>query len=161
MSEAAKRQALAKVDQARAALESAQIALERTRITAPVAGRVTRKTVEIGQQMVPGQPIMSLIPVEIPWIIANFKETQMAGLRPGEEVEIEVDAVPSHTFKGHVDSITPGTGSTFALLPADNSTGNFTKVVQRVPVKITIDPGQPDLDKLVSGLSVSVAVTLK
>jgi membrane fusion protein, multidrug efflux system len=161
ISEAAKQQALAKVRQAQAALESAQIALARTQIRASVTGRVTRKAAEIGQQVAPGQPLMSLIPVETPWIIANFKETQLAGVRPGQVVEIDVDALPDHPFKGHVDSISPGTGSTFALLPADNATGNFTKVVQRVPVKITLDPGQADLDKLGAGLSVSVAIAVK
>jgi len=161
MSEAAKQQALAKVDQARAALETAQINLARTRITAPVAGRITNKVVEVGQQVSPGQPIMSLIPFETPWVMANFKETQLADIRPGQAVDIEVDAVPGHTFRGHVNSISPGTGATFALLPPDNSTGNFTKVVQRVPVKITIDPGQPDLDRLAAGLSVNASVIVK
>jgi len=161
MSEAAKQLAIAKVDQAKAALETAEIALARTRITAPVAGKVTRKTVELGQQVTPGQPIMSLIPVEAPWVTANFKETQLGDIRPGQRVEIEVDAIPGRTFIGHVDSISPGTGSTFALLPPDNSTGNFTKVVQRVPVKITIDPGQPDIDRLDAGLSVNAAVVVK
>ncbi len=161
ISEAAKQQAIAKVRQAEAALQSAQIALDRTRITAPISGRITRKTAEMGQQMATGQPLMSLIPVETAWIVANFKETQTGSLRPGQEVEIDVDAVRGHVFRGHVDSVSPGTGSTFALLPADNSTGNFTKVVQRVPVKITLDPGQPDLDKLAAGFTVSVAVTIK
>ncbi|HWA83959.1 MAG TPA: HlyD family secretion protein [Fimbriimonadaceae bacterium] len=161
MSQAAKAQAIAKVAQARAALTSAQVALARTKIVAPVGGRISKKTAEVGQQVTPGQPLMSLIPSEIPWIVANFKETQMADIRQGEEVEIEVDAVPGRTFKGHVNSISAGTGSTFALLPADNATGNFTKVVQRVAVKITLDPGQPDLEKLAAGLSANVAVIVK
>lgn len=161
MSQAAKAQALAKVQQAQAALTSAKVALDRTRIVAAVAGRVSRKSAQIGQQVTPGQPLMTLIPAEIPWIVANFKETQVGEIHQGQAVEIEIDAVRGRTYKGHVASLAAGTGSTFALLPADNATGNFTKVVQRVAVRINLDPGQPDLEKLAAGMSANVAVILK
>lgn len=161
LSEAAKLQAIAKVRQAQAALTSAQIALDRTRIRAATAGKVSRKSAEVGQQVAVGQPLMSIVTTEQPWIVANFKETQLGRVRPGQAVEIEIDALSGRTFKGHVDSISAGTGSTFALLPADNATGNFTKVVQRLPVKIVFEPGQPGLELLSAGLSANVAIIVK
>ena len=104
---------------------------------------------------------MAIIPVAEPWIIANFKETQLGEIHQGLLVEIEVDAIPGVTYRGHVDSIARGTGATFALLPPDNATGNFTKVVQRVPVKIILDKDQPNLDKLRAGLSSKVSISLR
>ncbi len=152
-------QADAKVEQALAALKDAEIQLSRTKLYAPVDGRVSHKTVEEGALVSAGTPLMSIVPVETVWVTANFKETQLAKMRVGELVDVEVDAVPSHTFKGHVESISAGTGSTFALLPADNATGNFTKVVQRVPVKISLDPNQKNLESLRTGMSVTATVS--
>ncbi len=152
--------ALAKVKQAAAAVENARIALERTKIRAPIDGKVSRRSVQLGQQVSTAQPLLYLIPDEKPWIVANFKETQTGDLHPGQKVEVDVDAIPGETFLGTVDSVSAGTGATFALLPPDNATGNFTKVVQRVPVKIFLDPNQKNLDKLRAGLSVNVTVTL-
>ncbi|MBI1332154.1 MAG: HlyD family efflux transporter periplasmic adaptor subunit [Armatimonadetes bacterium] len=161
ISQNSRESALAKIKQAAAALETARINLDSTKIRSLVSGTVSMKTVQIGQQLAPGQEMMAIIPVEEPWIVANFKETQLAEIRPGLPVEIEVDALPGYSFKGRVDSIARGTGSTFALLPPDNATGNFTKVVQRVPVKIVLDEDQPNLDKLRAGLSTKVSVSLR
>lgn len=158
---ASKKTAEAKVAQAQAAVDRAKIALSRTKIYSPVDGYVNQKTVQPGQQVTVGQPLMSIVPVELPWVIANFKETQLAGMHPGQKVEIEIDAIPGHKFEGHIDSIARGTGATFALLPPDNATGNFTKVVQRLPVKILLEPGQEKLDLLHAGLSAAVVVQLK
>jgi membrane fusion protein (multidrug efflux system) len=154
-------QANAKIEQARAALEMARIQLGYTRIYAPVSGRVSKKTVEVGALVQPGTPLMALVPRNDAWVVANFKETQLAGMRPGQRVEVEVDALPGRKFTGRVDSISAGTGATWALLPPDNATGNFTKVVQRVPVKIVFDPGQKGLDRLSAGMSVLATVALK
>jgi membrane fusion protein (multidrug efflux system) len=161
VSRSAETQATAKIEQARAALEAAKILLDYTRIYAPSSGRISKKTVEIGALVQPGTPLMSIIPNHDVWVVANFKETQLADIRPGSRAEIEVDALPGHIFKGQVDSISAATGSTFALLPPDNATGNFTKVVQRVPVKITLDPGQPGMDRLGAGMSATATVEIK
>jgi len=161
VSENGRANALAKVKQAAAALETARINFENTKIKALVSGAISMKMVQLGQQVAPGQEMMAIIPVAKPWIVANFKETQLAEIRPGLPVEIEVDAIPGVKYLGHVDSISRGTGATFALLPPDNATGNFTKVVQRVPVKIVLDEGQPHLDKLRAGLSSKVAISLR
>lgn len=160
VSEAAVSQAQAKVEQARAALRDAQINLDRTKILAPVDGRVSKCTVEVGNLVQPGATLMSIVPDEDVWVDANFKETQLQNVRPGELVDIDVDAFPGTVFKGHVGSISAGTGSTFALLPADNATGNFTKVVQRVPVKIVLEHGQPLMDQLRTGMSVIATITI-
>ncbi len=109
-----------------------------TNIVAPTSGRIGRKTVEVGQRVQPGSPLMAIVGNDY-WVTANFKETQMEDIKPGEKVEVELDAFPHHKFVGRVDSISPASGSQFALLPPDNATGNFTKVVQRIPVKITLD----------------------
>ena len=148
----------AKILQAQAALESAQIALRRTRIYAPVKGRISKKTAEIGQQVAVGQQLMTIIPDKDLWVVGNFKETDLKDVRPGERAEVEVDTFPGRRFTGRVDSISAGTGATFSLLPPDNATGNFTKVVQRVPVKVTFDPGQKDLDRLRAGLSATIII---
>jgi membrane fusion protein (multidrug efflux system) len=152
---------MAKIEQARAALEATRIQLDYTRIRAPEAGRVNKKTVEVGALVQPGTPLLSIVPQGNTWVVANFKETQLADIRPGMKVEVEVDGIPNHTFHGRVQGISAATGSTFALLPPDNATGNFTKVVQRVPVKIVLDPGQPDMDRLRAGMSVNAVVQTK
>ena len=158
VSKTAKLQALAKVAQARAAVEEAKLQLSYTRIYAPRDGRVTKKSVDVGQQLAQGTPMFALVDESNEWVVANFKETQMPGIGVGKKVEIEVDAVSKHSYRGTVNSIQAGTGAAFTLLPPDNATGNFTKVVQRIPVKITLDPDQPDLDQLRAGMSVSATV---
>ncbi len=131
--------ALAAIAQAQSQVKNAQLQLGYTVIKAPMAGKVGNKTVEIGQRVQPGQTLLSIVQ-EQPWIIANFKETQLGKMKPGQEVEIKIDAFPNHPFKGRVDSLSPASGAKFALLPPDNATGNFTKIVQRIPVKIVFDP---------------------
>ena len=145
-----------------AQLEQAQLNLSYTNITAPVDGKIGKKTVESGQQVIPGLPLVALVEVN-PWIIANFKENQFANLRVGQPVKIKIDAISGHTFTGHISSLSPGAGSTFALLPPDNATGNFTKIVQRIPVKITFDPEstQGYDDRIASGMSTQVTVNTK
>ena len=148
--------AAAWVEQSRALLDTAQLRLDNTRIYAPGDGRVTRKNVEEGNFVQPGNALLAIVGPEV-WVVANFKETQLARVRPGQSVEVEVDSYPDLRIRGKVDSIQAGTGSRFSLLPAENATGNFVKVVQRVPVKITLDvpPGAP---LLAPGMSVSPSV---
>ena len=130
--------ARAAVAQAAAALEDAKLQLSYTMIKAPVSGRIGRKSVEAGQRVQVGQPLMAIVE-DRPWVVANFKETQLEKMRIGQRVEVEIDTFPKHKFYGHVDSLAPGSGNEFALLPPDNATGNFTKIVQRIPVKIVLD----------------------
>jgi membrane fusion protein (multidrug efflux system) len=127
-----------------------------TVITAPVAGRVTKLTAAKGEYTTPGQALMMFVPRDI-WITANFRETQLARMHPGQPVDIRVDAFPDHTFSGHVDSVQAGSGTAFSLLPAENATGNYVKVVQRVPVKIVFDR-DPDVEL---GPGMSVVPTVK
>jgi membrane fusion protein (multidrug efflux system) len=127
------------IDQASAEVKNAQLQLSYTRILAPTAGKIGNKTVEVGQRLQPGQTLMAVVQ-EQPWIVANFKETQLGKMQPGQEVEIRIDSFSQHPFKGKVDSLSPASGAKFALLPPDNATGNFTKIVQRLPVKIVFDP---------------------
>jgi membrane fusion protein (multidrug efflux system) len=157
----AKVQTLARIDQAKAALETAKIQLDYARIVAPVSGKISKKTVELGQFVQAGTPLMTIIPDDDVWVVANYKETQLAGVKQGSRAIVEVDGIPDRTFKAHVDSISAGTGATFALLPPDNATGNFTKVVQRIAVKIVIDSGQPDMDRLRAGMSVTSTIATK
>jgi membrane fusion protein (multidrug efflux system) len=142
----------------RAGLEQAQVNLGRTEITAPVAGYVTQLTAAKGQYAAAGQALLMFVPRDV-WITANFKETQLAALRPGQPVDIAVDAFPNRTFKGHVDSVQAGSGTAFSLLPAQNATGNYVKIVQRVPVKIVFD-NPPDV-KLGPGMSVVPSVRVR
>src|SRR6059036_2763551 len=150
----------ARVAAARAARDQAALNLSYTRITAPAEGVVSKKTVELGQLVQAGQPLMSVVPLEDVWITANLKETQIEAVKPGEPVDFTVDAYPGLHFRGHVESLSPATGARFSLLPPDNATGNFTKVVQRVPVRIrpdTADPAHP----LRPGMSVVVTIRTK
>lgn len=158
VSRTAATQARARIEQARAALHAAQIQLGYTRIYAPVAGRVSKKTVEVGNLVQPGTLLMAIVPQNDVWVWANFKETQLTHMHAGSPAEVTVDAFPGRVFRGHVDSISAATGATFALIPPDNATGNFTKVVQRIPVKIVLDPGQPGMDRLRAGMSVVATV---
>jgi membrane fusion protein, multidrug efflux system len=150
----------AEVEQARAAVEQAAIELSSTKIFAPESGRVTRKSVEGGAYVHVGQALMAIVPHDV-WVVANFMETQLTDMRPGQPVEITVDAYPARHFRGRVDSIQAGTGARFSLLPPENATGNFVKVVQRVPVKIVFDES-PSLDHLLRpGMSVVPVVKVK
>jgi membrane fusion protein (multidrug efflux system) len=139
-----------------AAVHSARIAVGYTRIVAPSDGYISSRNVLPGQIVTPGTTVVSLVE-QAPWIQANFKETQLTHLRAGNEAEIKVDTFPGRTWKGHVLLIAPVTGAQTALLPPDNATGNFTKIVQRIPVKITLDPNQ-DIELLRPGMSVTVTV---
>ena len=130
--------ARAAVAQAAAALKEAQLQLSYTIIKAPASGRIGKKSVEAGQRLQIGQPLMAIVEDQ-PWVVANFKETQLEKMRAGQPVDIEIDTFPKHKFRVHVDSLAPGSGNEFALLPPDNATGNFTKIVQRIPVKIVLD----------------------
>jgi membrane fusion protein (multidrug efflux system) len=144
--EAGVRVANARTLAARAAAENAQLQLDYTRITAPASGEVSRKQVEVGQLVAGGQPLMSIVADTGFWVTANFKETQLAKIRPGQPVEFEIDAYGGCVGEGKVASVSGATGAKFALLPPDNATGNFTKVVQRVPVRIAVTkpcPGYP------------------
>jgi membrane fusion protein (multidrug efflux system) len=141
-----------------AQLAQAEANLSRTIITAPVAGRVTRLTGAKGGYAAVGQALMMFVPREV-WVTANFKETQLDLMRPGQPVVIEIDAYPDHTFKGHVDSIQSGSGTAFSLLPAENATGNYVKIVQRVPVKIVFD--QPPDVLLGPGMSIVPTVKVR
>jgi len=150
----------ARVGAARAARDQAALNLSYTRVIAPSSGVVSKKTVELGQLVQAGQPLMSVVPLEDVWVTANLKETEVADVKPGEPVDFTVDAYPGRHFTGHVQSLSPATGARFSLLPPDNATGNFTKVVQRVPVRVRpdkVDPAHP----LRPGLSVVVTIQTK
>jgi membrane fusion protein (multidrug efflux system) len=144
----------ARVMQARAVVKQAELNLEYTTVKAPVKGTISKKTVEVGQQIQPGQAMMALIPLEHVWITANFKETQVEHIRPGQPVTIRADAYGGKTFNGKVESLAAATGARFSLLPPDNSTGNYVKVVQRIPVRISLDAGQDPEHLLRPGMSV-------
>lgn len=163
--------AQAEVTEAEAELHQVELQRSYTEITAPESGRVTNKSVEPGNYLQIGQPIFAIVPQTI-WVTANFKETQLTQMRPGQPVAIEVDAYPARTLRGHVDSIQAGSGARFSLLPPENATGNFVKIVQRVPVKIAFDE-QPDVKqvlgpgmsavpdvKVKSGIGPAISVTL-
>src|SRR5216683_783641 len=150
----------ARVGAARAARDQAALNLSYTRLAAPFFGVVSKKTVELGQLVQPGQPLMSVVPLDDVWITANLKETEIENVKPGEPVDFTVDAYHGLHFRGHVQSLSPATGARFSLLPPDNATGNFTKVVQRVPVRVRpdkVDPAHP----LRPGMSVVVTITTK
>ncbi|MES2834883.1 MAG: HlyD family secretion protein [Pseudomonadota bacterium] len=153
-------QSVAAVDQARAQVEQARIALDRTVIRAPVAGVVGARGVRVGQYVRPGGQLLSIVPLGDTYVVANFKETQLGRLRLGQEVEITADAFPGQKLHGRIDSFAPATGSQFALIPVENATGNFTKITQRVPVRILVDRREGGA-ALRPGLSVEVKVDLK
>jgi len=148
--------AYGQVAQARATLQQAEANLSRTIITAPVSGRVTKLSAAKGAYAAVGQALMMFVPRKV-WVTANFKETQLNLMRPGQPVDITIDAYPGKTFKGHLDSVQSGSGTAFSLLPAENATGNYVKIVQRVPVKIVFDE-RPDV---LLGPGMSVVPTVK
>jgi membrane fusion protein, multidrug efflux system len=151
----------ARVKQMEAALAQAELNLERTTIKAPSAGVVSRKMIEVGQVVQAGQPLMALVALADVWVVANFKETQLADVRAGQRATIEVDALGGREFSGHVDSLSAATGARFSLLPPENATGNYVKVVQRVPVKIVFEPGQDPDHLLRPGMSVFPTIYTK
>jgi membrane fusion protein (multidrug efflux system) len=160
VSQAQAESAGATIEQLRAAVAQAELELSYTKIYAPEAGRVTNKSVEEGALVQVGQPLLAVVSGEV-WVTANFKESQIGKMRAGQAVEISVDAYPGRTFKGHIDSLQAGTGSRFSMMPAENATGNYVKVVQRLPVKIVFDE-QPDPGHLLApGMSVEPEVSIK
>jgi len=150
----------AQVGAARADVEQAELNLSYTKVIAPFDGWVTKRNVELGSYIQTGQSLFALVSPEV-WITANFKESQLAGMRPGQKVKIAIDAYPDLKLEGHVDSIQMGSGSRFTAFPSENATGNFVKIVQRVPVKIVIDKGLENGVTLPLGLSVDPTVTTK
>ena len=152
------RQGEAQGEAARAQLASANVDVGATLIRAATAGRIGDKTVTVGQYVQAGTRLMSIVPLDKLYVTANFKETQLALMRPGQPVSIDVDALDGVELKGRVESVSPGTGAQFSLLPPENATGNFTKITQRVPVRISIEATPAARRLLVPGLSVVVTV---
>ena len=148
------------IKEAKARLEQAKLNLGYTRITAKISGYVTKRQVEVGNWVQPGQPLMIVVPLKYPqlWIQANYKETQLTNVYIGQPAEVDVDTYPGVKFKGRVDSIMSGTGSAFSLLPPENATGNWVKVVQRIPVKIVLLPPFPENRPLRLGMSTEVTI---
>jgi membrane fusion protein (multidrug efflux system) len=147
---------------AQADLAVTELNVEHSIVRAPIDGVVSKRSVEVGQIVQPGQPLLALVPLQDVWVIANFKETQLTKIRPGQRAEVRIDSFPDTVFVGAVNSISAGTGSRFSLLPPENATGNWVKVVQRVPVKILLDGktvGNPH--SLRAGMSAVVTVRLK
>ena len=162
MKEADVVRAEAAVTQARADLAFAELQLGYTEVRAPVDGVVSKRTVELGQVAQMGQPLLAIVPLHEVWVIANFKETQLERIRPGMTAEVRVDTFSDRNFRGTVDSLAAGTGARFSLLPPENATGNWVKVVQRLPVKIRLDPGQfGNPHTLRAGMSAIVTVKLR
>jgi len=147
----------ADIDAKKAAIVVAQVNLAYTRITAPTDGAVGERRALAGQLVAPGTQVISLVQSEV-WVQANFKETQLTNMRVGDTADVHIDTFPGRVFHGKVEQFSPASGSQFALLPPDNATGNFTKVVQRIPVKIVLFSGQPYLDRLRPGFSAVVTV---
>jgi membrane fusion protein (multidrug efflux system) len=144
---------VARIAQKQAKLDEARLNLSYTGIYAPADGYVTRKSVEPGNNLQPGQPLMAVVALDAPWVTANYKESQLTHVKPGQKVEFRVDGYPGEKFTGNVESIMAGTGAAFSLLPPENATGNYVKVVQRIPVKITIDKRSDPQKKLRVGMS--------
>lgn len=151
-------QARAQLEAAVASAQQSHLDLDNTIVRSVLGGRVGDRTVRVGQYVQPGTRMLTVVPVQSTYLQANFKETQVGRMRVGQPVEMHVDALPGHTLHGVIDSFAPGTGSQFALLPPENATGNFTKIVQRVPVRIRIDTGAETRSVLLPGLSVNVDV---
>jgi membrane fusion protein (multidrug efflux system) len=160
VSETRAKSALAQVAQRRALLEQAQLNLSYCVVVAPVTGIIGKKTVEVGENLSPGQQLMAVVPLDDVWITANFKETQLSRMNPGQRVKFSVDAYGKE-YTGRVQAIGGASGSRFSLLPPENATGNYVKVVQRVPVRINVDPGQNSDHRLRPGLSVDPKVYLE
>ncbi|MGZ3478464.1 MAG: HlyD family secretion protein [Polyangiales bacterium] len=151
--------ATAKTSQVEASLKLAELDLSYTKIVAPSRGVVSRKSVEVGQMVDPSRPLLAIVPKDDVWIVANFKEDQIGEMKVGAKATVKIDAYPGRELTAHVDSLAGASGARFALLPPDNASGNFTKVVQRLPVLVRID-GQPGLE-LKPGMSAYVTVAVK
>lgn len=148
----------AAVEVARAQLEAAELDIQRTVIRAPIDGVIGDRQVQIGQLVRPGAPLMSVVPLESVYVVANFKETQISHFRAGQHVTVRPDIARNLRLRGVVESLAPATGAEFSIIPTDTATGNFTKIVQRVPVRIRLEPGQAGLELLRPGLSASAIV---
>ena len=146
--------AAARVASAKSTLAQAELNLQYTSVKAPAKGTIAKKSVNVGQVIQAGQPLVALVEIDDVWVTANFKETQLQDMKPGQRATVTVDAYGGRTFEGHVDSLAPATGARFSLLPPENATGNFVKVVQRVPVKIVLEKGQDVENTLRPGMSV-------
>ena len=153
--------AQARVEQSKANLAQAELNLAYTVVKSPVKGIVSKKSVNPGQVVQTGQPLMALVQMDEVWVTANYKETQLEKMRAGQRATVEVDAIGGKEFTGHVDSIAAATGARFSLLPPENATGNFVKVVQRIPVKIVLEPNQDPDHLLRPGMSVTPTVYTK
>jgi membrane fusion protein (multidrug efflux system) len=143
------------------ALHGEELRLSYTRLISPAEGYIAKRTVEVGNQIQAGQPLMAVVPLDDVWIVANYKETQIGRIQPGQSVKIEVDGFPGRTFVGTVDSIMAGSGSVFSLFPPENATGNYVKVVQRIPVKILLDKKSDPHHVLRVGMSVVPTVLVE
>ena len=153
----------AQIRQKKAVLRGAEFNLSYTRIYAPAGGYITKRTVEIGNQIQAAQSLMAVVPLALEeiWVTANYKETQLKNVKPGQKVKIEVDTYPGKEFKGRVNSIMAGTGAVFSLFPPENATGNFVKIVQRIPVKITLEEGEDPGHLLRIGMSVAPTILIE
>ena len=152
--------AQAAVQRAEAAQARAELDLSHTELRAPINGMVGRRAVRVGAYLTPGTPVLAVVPLQQAFVVANFQETQMTRMHAGQRVDVQVDVFPGQPLHGRIDSIAPATGVTFAAIAPENATGNFTKVVQRIPVKIVLDEGQPLAGKLRAGMSVEARVDL-
>jgi membrane fusion protein (multidrug efflux system) len=152
--------AYAEVQRKLADVQQARLNLQYTKIVAPIAGLVSDRSVEVGQNVVPGQELMKIIPLDDIWVTANFKETQLRNIKAGQPVTIEVDAT-GKKYKGKVESVAGASGARFSLLPPENATGNYVKVVQRIPVKIVLDPAENKNHELRPGMSVGPKVWIR
>ena len=151
----------ARVAAARASRDQAALQLSYAQVVAPISGIVSKKNVEVGQLVQAGEPLMSVVPMDDIWVTANLKETEVADVKPGDPVDVTADAYAGKHFTGRVESISPATGARFSLLPPDNATGNFTKVVQRVPVRIAVPQSSDPTTTLRPGMSVVVVIKTK
>jgi len=153
-----KRQTLAALAEATASVDLARLSLSYTELRAPIAGVVGNRSARTGAYASVGTQLVSIVPAQGLWIDANFKESQLARMSPGLHATVKADVLPGHEFVGHVASLAPATGAQFSVLPAENATGNFTRIVQRVPVRIELDPRDAGVEMLRPGLSVTASV---
>jgi membrane fusion protein (multidrug efflux system) len=151
-------EARAVVAQAKADLETARLNLGYTEISSPIDGYIGNRAAQVGAYVANGAYLLSVIPAQGLWVDANFKEDQLADMRPGQPVTVVADILPGKTLHGHIESLAPGTGAVFSVIPPENATGNFTKIVQRVPVRVALDDGAASLGELRPGLSTTVSV---
>lgn len=150
-----------RLTQARGNLQQAELNVAYTTIRAPMTGRVTKKTAEVGQVVQPGLPLLSIVDLNDVWVIGNYKETDLTHVRSGQQATVTVDTYPGVVFKARVDSIQAGSGAVFSLLPPENASGNFVKVVQRVPVKLVFAPGENSRHLLVPGMSAVPTIEIR